>query len=208
MGPSPIVFSATGEIQTFFVPVTGGYLIEACGAQVAASDGTAPRADRVKGLFYLHRGDVLKIVVGSQEPSPHQRRHLPGAAHGGSIVWRGSGDLPLPAKLMLAASGGSSSPQAQADDEAAPYSFNAGAFQVNLPGVHGGAGYVSITPVSAPAAHCSTDGIAPASRAAVTVPPPERHAAPAREALPAPRVSLPGHAAEISPHSCAPTAWQ
>jgi hypothetical protein len=138
-----VVFGATGEIQTYVVPISGGYLIEACGAEAAADDAGGVRGDYVKGMFYLNRGDILKIVVGSRQPARAALR-MTCAGEGGTIVWRGAGELPLPARLMLAAGSGAST-QAGPHDNGWGESFNAGAFQENAPNVNRGDGYVAIT---------------------------------------------------------------
>src|SRR5690606_34223687 len=97
-----VVFGPTGEIQTYVIPISGGYLIETCGAEAADDDHAGARGDRVKGMFYLNRGDILKIVVGSRRPGRAPLR-ASCAGEGGTVVWRGAGTMPLPAKLMLAA---------------------------------------------------------------------------------------------------------
>lgn len=145
MGQPSIIFAATGTIQTYFVPATGGYLIEAGGAQ--APDIANRRGDIVKGMFYLNRGDLLKIVVGcSRESGNSCPQRATCGSEGGSVVWRGAGEAPVPAKLLLAAGGG------QRDDlapqsSATCASYNAGAFQAHEPATHAGNGYVSITPL-------------------------------------------------------------
>lgn len=157
-----IVFPASGRIETYVVPATGGYIIEACGA--AAGDGDdAVRGDRVKGMFYLNRGDVLKILVGTSHGDGGGFDRSAGASPGGSIVWRGAGEDFSPAKLMLAAGGGQRLPAGTGPSPAAenlPCSFNAGAFQLNCHGLHAGEGCVSVAPVTAPVACGSTEEFA------------------------------------------------
>ncbi len=147
MGPTATLFSATGEIQTYFVPATGGYLIEACGAQAASPDRSGAKGDLIKGMFYLNRGDILRIVVGCQQPSASLRRRMTCGGEGGSVIWRGAGELPLPAKLLLAAGGGEGDDSSFTDVTGWGSSFNAGAFQVNEAACHAGNGYVSIIPL-------------------------------------------------------------
>lgn len=144
MGLPSITFSAIGDIQTFRVPATGGYFIEAGGAQDAVH--AERRGDIVKGMFYLDRGDVLKIVVGCRQPGVSQQRRMTCAGEGGTVVWRGAGELPLPAKLLLAAGGG---PRDDLDAESPAWgaTYNAGAFQAFEPAAHEGNGYVCITPL-------------------------------------------------------------
>lgn len=158
-----VVFSATGKIETYVVPATGGYIIEAAGAETFLADGSAPvRGDRIKGMFYLNRGDVLKILVGTRTTEAQPER-APEACPGGSIVWRGTGDLFLPAQLMLAAAGGGRAEgeaQAGVVREGVLGSFNAGAFQVNQRWVNSGDGRVTIVPVTAPVACGTRDEVA------------------------------------------------
>jgi hypothetical protein len=106
MQNAPLVFSATGTIQTYTVPASGTYVIEASGAQGGAGGGPGGKGARVKGTFFLHHGDVLQIVVGRQGcagATPHQPA---GGGGGGSFVWKGLLPAPLPAKPLLAAGGG------------------------------------------------------------------------------------------------------
>lgn len=106
MSQSPILFSATGALQTYAVPATGSYVIEAAGAQGGSGGGPGGRGARVKGTFYLNRGDILQIVAGLQGTAgttPHQPA---GGGGGGSFVWKGATSRPLPEKPMLAAGGG------------------------------------------------------------------------------------------------------
>jgi hypothetical protein len=153
-----VVFSASGRIETYVVPVSGGYIIEASGA----GEGSL-RGDRIKGMFYLRRGDILKILVGCREAEAGASERAGEINPGGSIVWRGAADLLLPAQLMLAASGGASGRTGLMTGGAGASvagSFNSGAFQVNVPGVHGGDGCVSIVPVTAPVACGSKEELA------------------------------------------------
>jgi hypothetical protein len=164
MLPSAILFSATGAVQTYVVPATGGYLIEACGAQSASAENPGARGDRVKGLFYLHRGDLLKIFAGSRHASPVGALLVTAGGEGRSLVWRGASDTPLPSKLLLAARGGHREKPADPGEAGWSDSFNAGAFQANTPAIHIGDGYVSIAPgMSRPAPLARTEGPANAS---------------------------------------------
>lgn len=107
MNAAPVVFSATGTIQTYFVPAAGTYAIEAAGGQGGAGASPGSKGSRVSGMFFLKRGDLLKIVVGSQG-TPAALPHDPSGGGGGSsMVWTGPADLPAPIKLMLSARGGS-----------------------------------------------------------------------------------------------------
>jgi len=150
MSSPVVVFTACEDIQTYTIPATGGYLIEACGAQAAASDSSGLKGDRVKGMFYLNRGDVLKIVVGRQQPPEQSPRRLIGGGQGGSIVWRGTNHSPLPAKLLLAANGGLRDGVDYHPPGTTPAlgSYNAGAFQSNAFGEQVGDGSVTVVCVS------------------------------------------------------------
>ncbi len=106
MSHAPVVFSATGTVQSYHVPAAGTYVIEATGAQGGAGDTPGRKGSRVRGMFSLKRGDVLKIVAGSQGTPAAPPLHLSGGAGGSSMVWTGSSDLPSPIKLMLSARGG------------------------------------------------------------------------------------------------------
>jgi hypothetical protein len=162
-GPAAVVFSASGKIETYVVPATGGYIVEAAGAETVLADGSAVVCgDRIKGMFYLNRGDILKILVGRRESEPSVERERE-ARPGGSIVWRGAGDLFLPAQLMLAAAGGGralGAADAGAVRDGVLGSFNSGAFQVNSVGVNRGDGCVTIVPVTAPVACGTKDELA------------------------------------------------
>lgn len=125
---APIVFIGIGTIQSYVVPASGRYVIEAAGAQGGAGGGPGGKGARVKGTFNLTEGDVLQMVVGHQGTSgstPHQpaggggggsfvwkgatARLMPaggGGGGGGSFVWKGAMPRVLPAKPMLAAGGG------------------------------------------------------------------------------------------------------
>jgi hypothetical protein len=106
MSERPLVFSAIGKIQSYVVPTTGCYVIEAAGAQGGHGGGPGGKGARLKGTFYLHAGEILQIVVGQQGlagDTPHQ----PAAGGGGgSFVWSGVRGMPLPPLPLLAAGGG------------------------------------------------------------------------------------------------------
>ena len=116
MSATAVRFSATGTIQTYCVTTAGTYVIEAAGAQGGASAGPGLEGARVSGMFHLKRGDLVKIVAGSQgTPAAPPHRHC-GGGGGSSLVWMGSSDLPQPIKLMLSARGGKGGKAAKADD--------------------------------------------------------------------------------------------
>ncbi len=206
MSDTPIRFSATGTNQIYLVKINGTYRIEAAGAQGGAGADPGVKGDRVSGMFYLKRGNLLKIVAGSQGLPSAPPHGVGGGGGGASLVWTGPTDLPEPIKLMLFARGGrggaparaqnigeaagpegskSPDPAAAADEfnslggEMDPLTaetlalqwtqgkgsgpsrtagptehggYNAGAFRTSTPEFQAGDGYVSITPVSVPAA--------------------------------------------------------
>src|SRR5437868_3285807 len=105
MSNNAVVFSATGTIQSYRVPINGTYVIEATGAQGGAGDQPGRKGCRVRGMFTLKKGEVLKIVAGGHGTSAAPPLHLHGGRGGSSMVWIGSSDLPSPIKLMLSARG-------------------------------------------------------------------------------------------------------
>jgi hypothetical protein len=106
MNDAPLVFSATGRIQSYVVPATGSYVIEASGAQGGAGGGPGGKGARVKGTFFLRKGEVLQIVVG-QQGTAGTTPHLPaGGGGGGTFVWKSEQPSPLPAEPLLVAGGG------------------------------------------------------------------------------------------------------
>lgn len=66
---SLVVISPTAGIQTWTVPVTGGYRIEARGAKGFGTNGG--RGASIAGDFTLTAGTVLKILVGQQGAPPN-----------------------------------------------------------------------------------------------------------------------------------------
>jgi len=106
MSHAPVVFAATGEIQSYFVPAAGTYLIEAAGAQGGPGGAPGRLGSRLTGMFLLRRGNQLKIVAGTQGLPASPPHELSGGNGGASLVWIGPTDLPSPIKLMLSARGG------------------------------------------------------------------------------------------------------
>ena len=53
MSTTPVVFSATGAIQSYRVPAAGTYVIEAAGAQGGPGENPGHRGSRVRGMFSL-----------------------------------------------------------------------------------------------------------------------------------------------------------
>lgn len=101
-----MVFSGTGTVQTYVVPVTGNYIIEAAGAEGGPAAGRGGKGARIKGAFNLTQGEVLRIVVGRQGAPGSTSPKSTGGGGGGSFVWKSDVALPLPAKPMLVAGGG------------------------------------------------------------------------------------------------------
>ena len=103
---APVVFNATGMVQTYVVLATGSYVIEASGAQGGAGGGPGGKGARVEGTFELKAGEILQIVVG-QQGTPGITPHEPeGGGGGGSFVWKGDVARPLPTRPLLVAGGG------------------------------------------------------------------------------------------------------
>lgn len=99
--PPPTTFNATGTgatgtIQTYTVPVTGTYTIEAWGAQGGGGGYTGGLGAKMRGDVVLTAGTVLKILVGQQGGGSY------GGGGGGSFVTK-SDNTPL-----VVAGGGSS----------------------------------------------------------------------------------------------------
>ena len=116
MTESAVKFSATGTNQIYLVKISGTYRIEAAGAQGGDGAGPGAKGDRVSGMFYLKRGNLLKIVAGSQGLSSAPPHDFGGGAGGSSLVWTGPTELPQPIKLMLFARGGKGGAAAKAQD--------------------------------------------------------------------------------------------
>jgi hypothetical protein len=116
MSETPVTFSATGTNQIYLVQISGTYRIEAAGAQGGDGAGPGLKGERVSGMFYLKRGNLLKIVVGSQGTSSAPPHEFGGGGGGSSLVWTGPTELPQPIKLMLFARGGKGGAAAGAQD--------------------------------------------------------------------------------------------
>ncbi|HUD44986.1 MAG TPA: hypothetical protein VMR41_05555 [Patescibacteria group bacterium] len=90
-GSSTQTFTASntgqsGSIQTWTVPSTGTYTIDAYGAQGGSGSGAGGYGARIKGDFSLTGGTQLKILVGQQGVSgTHQ-----GGGGGGTFVTNSS----------------------------------------------------------------------------------------------------------------------
>lgn len=96
MNVQKIVFPSIGSIQTFVVPATGVYLIEAAGAQGGSDVAAGGKGARLEGKFYLTEGEILQIVVGQQGQSGTSPGEQSAGGGGGSFVWKGIGQEFLP----------------------------------------------------------------------------------------------------------------
>lgn len=110
MSDTSFVFHGTGFIQSYVVPTTGSYLIEACGAQGGIGGGAGGKGASIKGTFQLNKGDVLQVLVGMQGKKGSAFFKPAGGGGGGSFVWEGALPYPLPSQPMLAAGGGGGGP--------------------------------------------------------------------------------------------------
>lgn len=106
MNPSALHFSACNRVQTFIVPSTGLYRIEAAGAQGGPGGGPGGRGARIAGTFALKQGDRLCIVVGRRGGAGQRPQHATGGGGGGSFVWKESRTSSRPEYPLLAAGGG------------------------------------------------------------------------------------------------------
>ncbi len=96
-----IRYDATGAVQTFEVPASGHYWVEAASALARGGRFLS------KGLFYLLQNDILRIVVG-RGAQTGSLAPVRGAGQGGcSFVWQRGGDLGCAHNIMLVATGGS-----------------------------------------------------------------------------------------------------
>lgn len=89
MNPAPVTFACVPAIQTYVIPTTGYYLLEAAGAQGGSGGGPGGRGARVRGCFHFERGEVLHIVVGQRGGSGSSPFEPAGGGGGGSFVWKG-----------------------------------------------------------------------------------------------------------------------
>lgn len=97
-----------GTVQTFVVPETGRYRIEAWGAQgggaeTSEGDPTGGLGARCAGTFALTEGDTLQILVGQQPLEPTDNGRAGGG--GGSFVGVGV-DVGTAIPLLVAGGGG------------------------------------------------------------------------------------------------------
>ena len=105
-----LVFHGTGFIQSYVVPTTGSYILEAGGARGGGGGSLAGKGARLTGTFQLNAGDILQIVVGMQGTKGSALFKPAGGGGGGSFVWKGALPYPLPPQPLLAAGGGGGGP--------------------------------------------------------------------------------------------------
>lgn len=92
----------SGTIQTWTVPKTDTYTIEAWGAQGGSSSTYAGgKGARMRGEFNLNSGDVVKIIVGQKGNSAASTSYS-GGGGGGTYVWINGATTPL----LVAGGGG------------------------------------------------------------------------------------------------------
>ena len=83
-GPTEWTFDYTGSEQTFTVPISGTYQLEAWGAQGGHSQWSyGGNGGYSSGSIYLNRNDTLTIVVGGQGGGIHQSSYWGNRAYGG-----------------------------------------------------------------------------------------------------------------------------
>jgi hypothetical protein len=96
MNCKSIRYGATGTIQTFEVPATGHYWIEAAGVR------TQNKRTCSRGRFHLTQGDILRIVVGKADVPPLSSDI---GQSGCSFVWQRMNDLCGDQHVMLISTG-------------------------------------------------------------------------------------------------------
>ena len=96
----------SGTIQTWTVPKTTGYRIEAQGAQGGTANGIqGGKGARISGDFFLTEGEVIKILVGQQGVGgPNSQGHYSGGGGGGTFVTRSPHNTV--ASILVVAGGG------------------------------------------------------------------------------------------------------
>ena len=83
-GPTEWTFNYTGSEQTFTVPISGTYQLEAWGAQGGHSQWSyGGNGGYSSGSIYLNKNDTLTIVVGGQGGGIHQSGYWGNRAYGG-----------------------------------------------------------------------------------------------------------------------------
>ncbi len=102
--PTTETFSYTGGVQTWTVPSSGIYTIEAWGAEGGQHyDGTAGgKGARMRGSFNLTTGQVIKVAVGQMGGQGTGSTNTGGGGGGGTFVWIDGAS----AEPLIAAGGG------------------------------------------------------------------------------------------------------
>ena len=106
-------FAYTGAIETYTVPSTGDYWIEAAGAEggKATNSYLGPgRGATVGGKFQLTAGTVLRVLVGQQAPLTTSGAYAGwgNGGGGGSFVTLAAASLPNDQPLLVAGGGAGS----------------------------------------------------------------------------------------------------
>lgn len=108
----PVLFPASGRIQSHVVPLTGNHVIVAAGAQGGAGKTAGGLGAMVEGMFYLRQGEVLHVVVGLQGGAGWTPGFAPdltacgGGGGGGTFIWKTTPQGTLPSWPILVAAGG------------------------------------------------------------------------------------------------------
>ncbi|MCF3649599.1 glycine-rich protein [Synoicihabitans lomoniglobus] len=118
MKSGSVLFHPTGTVQIHCIQDSGTYKIEAAGAQGGDGSSAGGKGARVGGMFYLKKGELLKIVAGRRGTPSNSAASTGGGRGGSSMVWTGSSELPRPIKLMISARGGGPAETIDRDDAA------------------------------------------------------------------------------------------
>ena len=106
-------FAYTGAIETYTVPSTGDYWIEAAGAEGGKATNSylgSGRGATVGGKFQLTAGSALRVLVGQQAPATTSGSYAGwgNGGGGGSFVTLAAASLPNDQPLLVAGGGGGS----------------------------------------------------------------------------------------------------
>lgn len=129
------MFSFTGQIVAWTVPVTGYYQILAYGGQGGKSGGFGAE---IGGDFQLQAGQTLRILVGNQADPPaqiHSRAFAGGGGGGGTFVVDGN-NMPL-----VVAGGGGGNTAAAYSGNGITFSNSARRYQDGSVGTAGNPGF-------------------------------------------------------------------
>ena len=107
--------TSNSGIQTWTVPSSGSYTIEAYGAQggpgATYAVGNPGNGAYMKGTFDLNAGDILHILVGQKGSYTSYSNYYGGGGGGGTFVAKGS-NLNVSLPLIVAGGGGGGTPGA------------------------------------------------------------------------------------------------